>query len=67
MTNFWSYVKGLVKGDTLYPNDFEVTLVIKELRHAKILHADVFHSATSLKWMLTLEGGQKAIFKIKTQ
>ena len=67
MTDFWSSIRQLIKGDTLYPEDFDVTAVIKALRHAKIVHADVFHRATSLKWLLTLEGGQKAIFKIKTQ
>ena len=67
MAYFWGSVRQLVKGDTLYPEEFDVSTVIKALRNAKIVHADVFQHATSLKWLLTLEGGQKAIFKIKTQ
>ena len=65
LTYFWSSVRELINGDTLYPRDFDVSAVTKALRHTKIIHADVFCHASSHKLLLTLEGGQKAIFKIK--
>ena len=67
VTELWKSVRSLIHGDFLYPKDFDVSRVINALRHGRIVHADVFAETTSLKWMLVLEGDQKAIFKVKTQ
>ena len=63
---FWKEVENYAENDTLYPETANVDKVQQALRSAKIIHADIFLRATSLKWILTLEGGQQVIFKPQT-
>ena len=65
ITGFWEYVRTLVAGDFLYPEEFDVHRVIKALREAKILHADVLKSKTAFSLKLRLDGYQTAIFKVQ--
>ena len=63
-TDFWKMVRDQVNDDFLYPRNFDVSRVILTLRQAKVIHADLFNVANSIKFRIILEGGQPAIFKI---
>ena len=68
ITNYkelWEEVRAQHHGDTLYPETYDADKVLYALRTAKIIEADLFKKQTSLKFKLTLEGGQQAIFKVK--
>ena len=61
----WEEVRAQHHGDTLYPETYDADKVLYALRTAKIIEADLFKKQTSLKFKLTLEGGQQAIFKVQ--
>ena len=68
ITNYkelWEEVRAQHHGDTLYPETYDAGKVLYALHTAKIIEADLFKKQTSLKFKLTLEGGQQAIFKVK--
>ena len=67
LTEFWNNVRAQVSGDFLYPETFDATRVTAVLRQGKIIHADLFKKQTSMKLLLTLQGGQTAIFKVKLE
>ena len=64
-TDFWNYVRAQVYDDFLYPRTFDTDQVKMALRQAKLTHADVFDVSSSVKFKITLEGGQTAVFKIR--
>ena len=47
----------------LYPANFDVNEATNALRYAKLVAVDLFTVRTSLKWIITLEGGQHVLFK----
>ena len=63
---FWKEVENYAENDTFYPETVNVDEVLLALRSAKIIHADMSLRASSLKWILTLEGGQQVVFKPQT-
>ena len=68
ITNYkdlWEEVRAQHHGDTLFPETYDADKVLYALRRSKIIEADLFKKQTSLKFKLTLEGGQRAIFKVK--
>ena len=67
LTEFWNNVRAQVSGDFLYPETFDATRVTAVLRQGKIINADLFKKQTSMKLLLTLQGGQTAIFKVKLE
>ena len=53
----------------LFSDTPDVDVVLSSLATAKIVHVDVldpeeYESGTSEKWVVTLEGGQKAMMKL---
>ena len=64
-TEFWQEVHPQENDDCLYSRNFDVDRVLKTLRLSKVLAVDLFKKQTSLKFKLTLEGGQTAIFKVR--
>ena len=64
-TEFWQEVHAQEYDDCLYPRNFDADRVLKALRLSKVLAVDLFKKQTSLKFKLTLEGGQTAIFKVR--
>ena len=63
--NFWKRIDAMITNDSLYLEDFNVSLGLNVLRHAKIVKADLFLERTSYKWNLLLLGGQRVVFKPK--
>ena len=62
---FWKGIDAMITNDSLYSEDFDVSLVVNVLRHAKIIKADLFLERSSYKWNLDLQGGQRIVFKPK--
>ena len=62
---FWKRIDAMITNDNLYSEDFDVSLVMNVLRHARIVKADLFCARTSYKWTLYLQGGQRIVFKPK--
>ncbi|ELU12693.1 hypothetical protein CAPTEDRAFT_129802 [Capitella teleta] len=65
----WSWADDVINRSELFQESPEVEEVIKALAEARIVHVETlnlgeFESGTSEKWLVTLEGGQKAIMKI---
>ena len=61
---FWGSVRDQEYGDFLYPRSFDADKVLFALRQSKVIRADLSKQDTTLKFNLTLEGGQPALFKI---
>ena len=64
-TELWEEVRAQHYGDTLYPETYDADKVLYALRKSKIIGAELYKKQTSFKFKLTLEGGQKAIFKVQ--
>ena len=60
---FWERIDSMITNDSLYSEDFNVSMVVSVLRHAKLLKADLFRERNSYKWILYLQGGQRVVFK----
>ena len=65
-TEFWDMVDSMINNNSLYPKDFNVSIITDVLRTAKAELFDLFADRNSLKWMITLEGGQSVLFKPST-
>ncbi|CAH1799751.1 unnamed protein product [Owenia fusiformis] len=66
--NIWMWANKNINSDELYPDSPEVDGVLDALHKAPIVKVDIldldnFEAGTSGKWILTLAGGQKAVFK----
>jgi len=53
----------------MWPDTTEVDVILSALAHAPIVGVDVldigeYESGTADKWIVTLDGGQKAVMKI---
>ena len=54
----------LVSGRELFPEtDINFGQVLNTLCSSKIVHADNTHKGTQLKMLVTLEGGERSVFK----
>ena len=62
-TSFWNSLDAMIGNGELYSGDFDVNIATNALRNARLVAADLFIKRTSLKWILTLEGGQNVVFK----
>ena len=62
---FWKGIDAMITNDSLYSEDFNVSLVVDVLRQAKLVKADLFLERSSYKWNLHLQGGQRIVFKPK--
>ena len=66
-TAFWSQIDHMISNNkSLYSYKFDVTIVTDILKTVKIERIDVFNERYSLKWLLTVEGGQRILFKPAT-
>ncbi|XP_027203622.2 LOW QUALITY PROTEIN: glycosaminoglycan xylosylkinase [Dermatophagoides pteronyssinus] len=64
LKKIWSLAKKWVRARQIIPEKApELSLVIQALQHSKIIKSDVSRKGTQLKLLLTLEGGQQALFK----
>ena len=63
LTEFWNRLDGMISNSSLYSADFDTSIAASALQNAKIEHVELFKKRTSLKFMMTLEGGQKVLFK----
>ena len=54
----------LMTVDHLWHEGPEVDQILEALRTAPIVNVDVIDSGTSEKWVVMLEGGQKAMMKL---
>ena len=66
--NKWMAFDSGITKKSLWKDSPEVDVVLKALHTAKIVHVDIlnigiYESGTSIKFVLTLEGGMKAMFK----
>ena len=61
----WKRIDAMINNDSLYSVDFNVSMVLNVLRHAKLVKADLFPVRYSYKWNLFLQGGQRIVFKPK--
>ncbi|KAL3847455.1 hypothetical protein ACJMK2_018361 [Sinanodonta woodiana] len=61
----WKKCHQTINKKSIYKPTTDIEEVIDALRHAKIIKADIYSpsTASAYKWMLTLEGGQKVLFK----
>ncbi|KAL3847454.1 hypothetical protein ACJMK2_018360 [Sinanodonta woodiana] len=61
----WDKCNQTINKESIYKPTTDIEEVIDALRHAKIIKADIYSpsTASSYKWMLTLEGGQQVLFK----
>ena len=62
-TEFWNALDLLISKESLYPTGFDITIVTDVLKTVRIERAELFEKRYSLKWLLTVEGGQKVLFK----
>ena len=60
---FWERIDSMITNDNLYSEDFNVSMVVNVLRHAKLVKADLFLVRNSYKWILYIQGGQRVVFK----
>ena len=60
---FWIQIDRLINADGLYSEQFDVSIVTDVLKTAKILRVDAFIKRYSMKWLLTVEGGQRVLYK----
>ena len=65
----WDWADSVISQKELFPEAPEVDAVISALSHARIVNVDIldigdYESGTSEKWLVTLEGGQKAMMKL---
>lgn len=68
-SRLWTWADSVVTREELFPEAPMVDDVIQALATAPIVHVDVlqtgdYESGTSEKWVVTLDGGQKAMMKI---
>ena len=59
----WNMLDSFISNASMYPTDFDTDIAVNALKHAKVMEVDVFPVRTSLKWVMTLEGGQTVLFK----
>ena len=62
---FWERIDAMITNDSLYSEDFNVSIITNVLRYAKLIKADLLLVRTSYKWNLHLQGGQRILFKPK--
>ena len=65
----WLWAHNAVSHTELFPETAEIDDVVSALNTAAIVNVDVldpgrYESGTSEKWLVTLEGGQKAMMKL---
>ncbi|XP_046918023.2 glycosaminoglycan xylosylkinase [Dermatophagoides farinae] len=64
LKKIWSTAKKWVRARQIIPEKApELSSIIEALQHSKIIKSDVSRKGTQLKLLLTLEGGQQALFK----
>lgn len=63
LTEFWRIAGHMLGQNELYPEDFNVSIVVNKMATSKIVTAQRSPGGTSFKWKIRLEGGQYAIFK----
>ncbi|KAK3580852.1 hypothetical protein CHS0354_032912 [Potamilus streckersoni] len=66
ISTLWNAMDRLINNQSLYPDGEFVDEAIAALRKSRIIRADIWGarvSTSSYKWQLTLEGGQKVLFK----
>ncbi|OTF74952.1 glycosaminoglycan xylosylkinase-like protein [Euroglyphus maynei] len=64
LKKIWSIAKKWVRARQIIPEKApELSSIIEALQHSKIIKSDVSRKGTQLKLLLTLEGGQQALFK----
>ena len=66
----WSFANAVINIHEMFPDTPDVEVVLDAMRTAQIVNVDKFdmkdeESGTSEKWLLHLEGGQKAVMKIE--
>ena len=65
----WTAADRLIDRDQMWPDTPEVDAILTALAHAPIVGVDIldigeYESGTADKWIVTLDGGQKAVMKI---
>ena len=65
----WTAADHLIDRRQMWPDTTEVDVILSALAHAPIVGVDVldigeYESGTADKWIVTLDGGQKAVMKI---
>ena len=64
MTDYWKKVyDGIGKNRQLYQSDFNVEELLFKMQTETIVNIDFFRRRPTIKWILTLTGGQKVLFK----
>ena len=64
MSDLWKSVDdGIGANRKLYSKNLKIDEILTELKTAKIRNITFFLNRPTIKWMLTLDGGQKALFK----
>ena len=64
MSDYWKTVHDAVGVDRkVYVKDFDVDSLITKLKTSKILDVQFLLNRPTIKWLLTLDGGQKIVFK----
>ncbi|XP_064598840.1 glycosaminoglycan xylosylkinase-like [Liolophura sinensis] len=63
LAEFWETAGHMLGPNGLYPEDFNVSIVLNKMATSKIVSAQGSPGGTSYKWKVRLEGGQYAIFK----
>ena len=65
----WTLADQLIEHDQMWPDTPEVDAILAALAHAPIVGIDLldigdYESGTADKWIVTLDGGQKAVMKL---
>jgi len=65
----WETADRLVSADRMWPDTAEVDAILEAMARAPIVAVDLldigeYESGTADKWIVTLDGGQKAVMKI---
>ncbi|KAK3595920.1 hypothetical protein CHS0354_032427 [Potamilus streckersoni] len=63
LPELWADMNSLIDARGLYPNDFNLKLIKSAIRCARIIQVEQLKVQNTFKWLLTLEGGQKILFK----
>ena len=63
LKGLWTRAANAVNRKELYSKDFNVDGILTALQTSAILNVSLLEDRTAQKWLFTLEGGQRALFK----
>ena len=63
LSELWSEAENAINEKELYNEEFDLQEIVSALQNSAIVNVTQFYARTAFKWVVTLEGGQKALFK----